>query len=244
VNLIALPILLGSLAGSLHCAAMCGPFVAAVAAPTPGARTSAGAQAAYHGGRLSIYLALGAVAGLLGGALDLAGSAAGLGRVSAVIAGVVLVLWGATQFFPRPSLLRLGRRATPRLGSLLGAVLVRFRSFSPASRALVLGFSTGLVPCGWLYAFVATAAASGHVASALGVMFAFWLGTVPALLATSLGLRGLLSRFGRHARTASASLIVLSGLSLLALRLGSAPAGSHEPGAVTMPVPCPLPGGR
>ena len=28
-------------------------------------------------------------------------------------------------------------------------------------RALVLGFSTGLVPCGWLYAFVATAAAPG-----------------------------------------------------------------------------------
>jgi sulfite exporter TauE/SafE len=244
LNLIALPILLGSLAGSLHCAAMCGPFIAAAAAPTPGARPSVTAQAAYHGGRLASYLGLGAAAGLLGGGLDLAGSAAGVGRVSAIVAGVVLVLWGASQLFSGSRLLRLGRRATPRLGALLGAVLLRFRGFPPVSRALVLGLSTGLVPCGWLYAFVATAAASGHVASGLGVMFAFWLGTVPALLATSLGLHGLLSRFGRHARTASASLIVLSGLALLALRLGSAPHGSHEPGAATIPTPCPLPGGR
>ena len=57
-------VLLASLAGSLHCAAMCGGF--AVVAATAGGRGRVGGQVAYSFGRLLAYATLGAMAGLVG----------------------------------------------------------------------------------------------------------------------------------------------------------------------------------
>jgi len=213
------PVLLASLGGSLHCAAMCGPYSAAVAGTGPAGRAGPSTVAAYHAGRLVTYLALGAAGGALGGALDLAGNAAGIAGTSAVVAGLVLIVWGVAALVPRQRLVRLERRAPSRLGSVLGRALAWFRRFPPLPRALLLGLSTTLVPCGWLYAFVATAAGTGSMSSATGVMLAFWAGTLPALLGAGLGLAGLFARFGGRVRTVSAVLIAVSGIALLGLRL-------------------------
>jgi sulfite exporter TauE/SafE len=247
VSVVWIPIVIASLAGSLHCAAMCGSFSAAVCGLGEG-RASPLNQAAYHLGRLSTYLGLGAAAGLLGGALDLAGNAAGIGRVSAFVAGALLVVWGVSTLFAARGLVTLKRKAPRHFGAWLGALLVRFRALPPLPRAFALGLSTTLVPCGWLYAFVATAAGSGGVVPALTILFAFWLGTVPALVAAGLGLRGIAARLGAHARVATASLIVVSGVVVLALRAGgepSAPSPAAAKGDVpAMPADCPLHGRR
>ncbi|HEY0971648.1 MAG TPA: sulfite exporter TauE/SafE family protein, partial [Gemmatimonadales bacterium] len=75
---LALAVLVASLVGSPHCAGMCGPFVCFYAGAGAGARPVArwAAHAAYNGGRLLSYLALGALAGTLGAGLDAAGSMA------------------------------------------------------------------------------------------------------------------------------------------------------------------------
>jgi sulfite exporter TauE/SafE len=221
-----LPVLLASVGGSLHCAAMCGPFMAAVTGFGAAGRAGPATHAAYHAGRLGTYLGLGAVAGALGGALDVAGHAAGIARVSALVAGLVLAVGGASALVARPALVKLRRRAPSRLGSLLASVLTRIASFSPVPRALLLGFSTTLVPCGWLYAFVATAAGTGSVPSAIAVMLAFWAGTLPALALAGLGLSGIFARFGARARAVSALLIAASGVVLLGFRLEVAPASA------------------
>jgi uncharacterized protein len=242
VSAFLLPILLASLAGSLHCAAMCGPFMAAVVGFGPDGRSGPVAQTAYHLGRLVTYLVLGAAAGLVGNALDLAGSHAGLGRISAVLAGVLLVLSGASALFARERLVRLGRRAPRRLGAWLGLVLARVKHSAPLPRAFLIGLSTTFVPCGWLYAFVATAAGTGRVLPATGVMLVFWLGTIPALLAAGAGLRRLSARLGERARTVSGSLILVSGVVLLALRVGALPANPEGKTQASGPMPasCPL----
>ncbi len=239
MNGFLIPVLVASLGGSLHCAAMCGPFVGAVAGFGSGGRAAPPTLAAYHAGRLATYLALGTLGGLFGGAIDLAGRAAGVARVSAVVAGVVLVVWGVSSLVARDSLVTLRRTAPSRLGSLLGNVLAQVTRLPPLPRALLLGLSTTLVPCGWLYAFVATAAGTGSVPSALGVMLVFWLGTLPALTTAGVGLRRLFARFGTRARAVSASLIALSGLVLLGLRLDvpRLVAGSPDAGAETAPCP-------
>jgi len=193
--------------------------MAAVTGFGPDGRASPVTHAAYHLGRLATYLALGAAGGFLGGALDLAGDVAGIGRVSAFVAGFILVGWGVSALAVRRGLITLRRRAPSRLGSVLGNGLAWLRRFPPLPRALLLGLSTTLVPCGWLYAFVATAAGTGGVLSALGVMLVFWVGTLPALLAAGLGLRGLFARLGARARTVSAVLIAVSGLALLGVRI-------------------------
>lgn len=236
------PIVLASLAGSLHCAAMCGPFMAAVVGFSADGRSGPSAHVAYHAGRLVTYLVLGAAAGLVGGALDLAGSQAGLGRISAVVAGVVLVFWGASALFARERVVRLARRAPFRAGAFLGLALSRIKRTPPTPRAFLLGLATTFVPCGWLYAFVATAAGTGRVLSAMSVMFAFWLGTVPALLAAGVGLQRLSARLGERARVLSGSLIIASGVLLLALRVGALPLHSADKAEARGPMPasCPL----
>ena len=88
-------VLAASLVGSLHCVGMCGPFVAFYS----GADGSSGVRrllshAGYSGGRLVAYLLLGLAAGAIGAALDLAGALAGVQRVAAVVAGIVMVAWG------------------------------------------------------------------------------------------------------------------------------------------------------
>jgi sulfite exporter TauE/SafE len=71
---------------------------------------------------------------------------------------------------------------------------------------------TPLLPCGWLYAFVLTAAGTGGVLSGLSVMTAFWLGTVPALL----GMGTVLAHAGQSGRR---RLPMLTGMTLIVLGL-------------------------
>lgn len=236
-----LPVLLASVAGSLHCAAMCGPFLAAVAGYGNDRRSGVAPSAAYHAGRLVTYGALGAVGGLVGGAVDGAGVAVGIGRVSALAAGLVLIVSGVSALVPRSGLVRLRTRAPSRFGALLGGALAAFARLPAVPRAFLLGLSTTLVPCGWLYAFVATAAGTGGVVPALGVMLAFWVGTLPALVAGAFGLRGLLARVGARGRAVSAALVAVSGVLLLAWRVEAAsPSGGSASAPAAAAVSCPL----
>jgi sulfite exporter TauE/SafE len=172
--------------------------------------------------------------------LDIAGHAAGVARVSASVAGLLLIAWGVSALVSRRGLIRLQNRAPARLGSLLGAVLARIARFSPLPRALLLGLATTLVPCGWLYAFVATAAGTGGVTTALGVMLAFWLGTLPALLAAGFGVKALFSRLGERGRRVSAVLIASSGVLLLGMRLDVPAPPSSASASASPTAPCPL----
>src|SRR5690606_6958905 len=199
-----LSVLLASLVGSLHCALMCGPFVAVYAGGA--GRAPFGLHAAYHGGRLATYLVLGSLAGLLGQALDLTGSLLGVTRVAALVAGLVAASFGLLGMLRGAS----GARGVFG-GSLarLAPVLVRLPAFP---RALALGASTTLLPCGFLYAFAAVAAGTGSALGGTAVMGAFWLGTVPALLGVGLVLGKLAERLRGHVAFASSALLVALGI--------------------------------
>jgi len=191
-------VLVASLVGSVHCAAMCGGFVAAYAGGEESTRRArALGHLAYNGGRLVTYLGLGALAGVLGRALDLAGRAVGLAHVAAIVAGGILLVSGLVGLAPRRRLVRLGSRPRTGAGSLLGRVLLRFRNAPPAVRAATLGLSSTLLPCGWLYAFAALAAGTGSALGGALLMLAFWLGTVPMLLGVGVSLETLGRRFAR-----------------------------------------------
>ena len=195
-----LAVFVASLLGSVHCAAMCGGFVAAYAG---GERQGLGrrlaAHVAYNGGRLVTYVALGAAAGSLGRALDLAGHAAGLAHVAAVVTGLTLVVTGAVGLAPRaaPGLVRLKTGPARGLAGLLSSVLVSFRKRPAELRAAVLGLSSTLLPCGWLYAFAAFAAGTGKATAGAWLMSAFWAGSVPVMLGVGISLQAVTVRFKR-----------------------------------------------
>lgn len=199
------------LAGSLHCAGMCGPLALALSPAGPSSAGFAAGRLAYNLGRVLTYALLGIVFGLVGHSLALAGIqrwvSIGLGLV--LLAGLFssrrLVQW-------RPMTARV-----QFLKSRMSAVLGR-RSF--ASLAM-LGFLNGFLPCGLVYVACAGATATGGVISGVLFMITFGLGTVPMMLAISLSGRLLPMSLRLHLRKAIpvsvivlASLLILRGMSL------------------------------
>jgi len=182
-----------SLLGSLHCAAMCGPFVA-VYAGSPGA---AGASAwaghvAYQLGRLVTYVSLGTAAGALGSALNWVFDAGGVVEFAAIASSAVLIVMGASALMPPR--LRASKRPTSTIWPR--RQLLRLGTSPRTVRGGLLGLATPLLPCGWLYGFVVVAAGSGGALSGALVMATFWAGSVPALLGVGL----LLGRWGAGLR--------------------------------------------
>lgn len=197
-------IALSSLLGSLHCAGMCGPLVAAACGPagSPRVRVSVNGREVtrptlvlnlftYHAGRLVGYVALGALAGVVGGAVNLAGRLAGAQHVALNAAAGVVILLGLGMV-----LASMGW--APRLPFKLawspaGWIGARVNRWSPVARAGSIGLLSGMLPCGWLWVFVVAASGTGSLAGGMLTMLAFWLGTVPMLTVLGLGLARLLA---------------------------------------------------
>jgi uncharacterized protein len=219
VNLALLAGIVGtSVVGSVHCLAMCGPLVGLHG----GAKTTR--LAIVHSlGRLTTYVVFGALAGLVGSAVDLAGRVGNLQRVATIVAAVTLVAMGVLQIVS----LRVSRRRA-RTTSSFSAALVRIRPKSAARRAYLIGTLTGLVPCGWLWAFVIAAAGTASAQGGAAVMLAFWLGTVPAMVGM-LRLAGpLVDRIRVRLPAVTAIALIAVGLGTLALRWRDAGATAVE----------------
>ncbi len=212
-----LAVFLASLLGSLHCAGMCGPFVAFATLRIKGTspRPQSGGftlQFAYHTGRLLAYAVLGALAGVLGATLNLGGSLVGIGRLAGFTAGILLVLVGTTRIL---SLLGVRFPNVPG-SSLLRRAIARGQAtasrYTPLHRAWAIGLLTAVLPCGWLYAFVAVAAGTGNAFWGLATMIVFWSGTVPILAGIGAGLGQFLLRAGRSFQVAIAVVVIGLGL--------------------------------
>jgi sulfite exporter TauE/SafE len=223
VTALGLSVLAASLLGSLHCAGMCGGFVAFYAGAHGRRDGAAIGHVAYNLGRLVAYAALGAVAGALGASLDMGGAWLGVQRLAAVVAGAFIALWGTV------ALLESLGRDVPRLGPppwLYGLVSRGARlitGWRPATRALAIGLLTGCLPCGWLYAFVVTAAGTGSAADGAGLMAVFWIGTLPVMVSLGVGLRRLVGPLRRYVPTACATAMILVGLLTVAGRMVERP---------------------
>ena len=228
-----LSVLGASLLGSVHCAAMCGGFVCLYSGTGSTRHAGAAPHAAYNAGRLVSYLLLGAVAGSIGRGVDRVGGIAGIGRLAAVVAGALMVVWGGGTLLAALGV-RMSRRFPPRaVQAALTSLLVRFRGRSPAVRGAATGLLTTLLPCGWLYVFVATAGGTGRVPDAMMVMFVFWLGTLPMMVSVGLGAQRLFGAFQRRLPLVAAGAAVVLGFLSMAGRISARPL-AHASHAVEM----------
>jgi uncharacterized protein len=171
------PVLAASLLGSPHCAGMCGAF-AVIANGTTHQRRNA---ALYHLARLGGYAVLGVLAGWLGTGIDRLGSLAGVARAAAIVAGSVMLLWGLATILTTLGV-RLPRLVRPGAGGAFLGLAPRITALPEGLRAGALGLLSMLLPCGWLWVFVAMATAAGGPLAGAGLMAVFWVGTVPALV--------------------------------------------------------------
>jgi len=182
---------LGLLGGFGHCVGMCSPFVLFVSRRYAAPEAARGerpanlhraaafrAQLWYTAGRVLTYAILGALAGTLGGVVQLAGALLGLQRAASVVAGAVLVLWALVALSDLVPGLQTG-------GSLFTKAAARLQGRVPG-HPFAIGLFLGLLPCGLLYSAVIAAVARGGPLEGALALTLFGLGTAPALLGVSL----------------------------------------------------------
>lgn len=213
---LSLAFMTGLFGGFGHCIGMCGPLVASFAwkQRNAGAPAQWLPQVQYHAGRIITYTLVGAVMGLTGSFVNVAGRIAGLQNAIALLAGCMMVLMGL-------SIAGLWR-GSALLERHPGAVLAsarRFLALPQTLRSIALGLLMGLLPCGLSYTvFIAAAGAGGALPGAL-ISFAFGLGTLPAILlfgnaAAMLGssFRGRIYRAGGIVIIAMGILFIVRGV--------------------------------
>lgn len=190
-------VFLASVLGSLHCVGMCGAFLA-LAFTDAGETGRWRLSTAYHGGRLITYTALGVAAGTAGSLLDLGGTLAGISRVALPLAGLTIIVFGVIGLLRQRGVtiksIHLPKSWITRVHRVQGLAM----QLQPTQRALAIGLLTTLLPCGWLYAFSATAAGTADPVIGGLVMIVFWSGTLPALVSCGLGVQALAGPIGRR----------------------------------------------
>lgn len=162
----------------------------------------------YNLGRIASYSLIGALGGWLGYQLS-AGPGLGILRT---IAGILLIMMGLylANWWHGLSYLERGGAVLWRKVQPLGQKLMPVKS---ASSAFALGALWGWLPCGLVYTALAYGIAQGNTISSAGVMFAFGLGTLPALMTAGVmaeRLKMLLQRQGF--RVITALLIMVFGV--------------------------------
>jgi hypothetical protein len=239
-------IFIASILGSLHCAGMCGAFVAIAVGSidaTPAQKWKL--QAGYHLGRLTTYVALGIAAGAAGQLLNLAGALAGLQPIAAGLAGATMVMFGGVMLL-RLAGMNLARLSPPAFMNRLlsrGHRLAMQRS--PVARAAVIGLCTTLLPCGWLCAFVIAAAGTASPAAGALAMAVFWLGTLPVLASIGMSSQLLLGRFGNKVSIVTCLVLMIVGMFTLTGRaqlnlrdIAARSAAFHQPTDPAAKLPC------
>jgi sulfite exporter TauE/SafE len=112
-------------------------------------------------------------------------------------------------------------RAWSGLTARTCATAGRWRRSRPITGPIGAGMGNALLPCGLVYAALATAAAEGSAVRAIAFMAAFGIGTMPALLALSLS-AGQVPRAVQPALQKAAPVVLMLIAALLIMR-GVAP---------------------
>lgn len=203
-------VFLTGLLGGVHCAGMCGGIVAALSGQAGSRRLPL--HLAYNSGRVASYAAAGALAGAAGGLGLLLDGVLPVQLALYVLANLMLIALGL--YLAGVSSVVAG---TERLGlALWRRIQPLTRGLLPADtlpRALGLGVLWGWLPCGLVYAVLATALLTGDPLRGAAVMTAFGLGTIPNLLLAGLAMRHLASATrARPVRLAAGGMVLGFGL--------------------------------
>lgn len=195
---------------STHCIGMCGGILLAQTTDARGVtgRSKRGliASAAYNGGRVVSYTAVGALCGALGAVITYTPN---IKSMVFIVAGALVLLIGLRMAGILPGL-RSTETELPGACSLNARTRRRF-----AGRPLIIGLLTGVMPCGALSAMWLCAMSSGSAARGALVMLVFSLGTVPLLFLFG-ALQSFLPRgWMKYIVKGSAVLVVTLGLSML-----------------------------
>lgn len=142
----------------------------------------------YHFGRIASYCLIGAIVGFTGSiaAKNIGLPIAGLRLVAAIFV-ILLGLYIGQWLLWLNKVESLGKGLWRYVSPLAKHVI----PVDSAKKALGLGALWGWLPCGLVYSTLTWALASGSSLTGATIMFFFGLGTLPALIALSLGISSI-----------------------------------------------------
>lgn len=211
-----------ALVGGLHCAGMCGGFIGALQLNRPREVPAARLSLGYHAGRLTSYMAAGALVGTLGGVLY-ASQVLPL-QVALLVAGsLMLLLIGLTMFGAGSAWMKRIEVAGVWLWKRISPFARKVYPPRSLGQAYLAGLAWGWIPCGMVYGVLPLALVAGGPWQGAFVMLAFGLGTMPNLLAVDLAVHavgrggaGRWARFSSWVKPVAGAIILVFGLSGLA----------------------------
>ncbi|MEZ5008776.1 MAG: sulfite exporter TauE/SafE family protein [Chitinophagales bacterium] len=195
--------------GSMHCVGMCGPLVLSMPFNI---RSKGGVTRllSYHVGKLSTYMMLGLITGIIGDALRFFF----VQQWISIVSGIVLLVM---YFLPR----MIDRFATPNFSEVWNRnVVMRMKKLlqpsaeqSTATRFFSLGMINGLLPCGLVYMALLGAISQPTILQSVLFMGIFGIGTSPALTGIIVANKWILGKWrSNFSKLAPALVIVISAL--------------------------------
>jgi sulfite exporter TauE/SafE len=169
------------LLGAGHCIGMCGGLVGALSLTATGRPGGWSFHLLYNAGRIVTYTLIGFLVGWLGSALAYTDRFREVTRALLLTSDLFIILigLGTAGLFGGMNIASLD---FPGPLKTMTAAVQRLRQLPPWLAALPLGLIFGLLPCGYLYAVAISAAQSADPLLGAATMFAFGLGTAPAML--------------------------------------------------------------
>ncbi|ROL59343.1 sulfite exporter TauE/SafE family protein [Bacteroidetes/Chlorobi group bacterium ChocPot_Mid] len=207
--------LIMGLIGSLHCLGMCGPIAIAIPSRNDNKISIFIDSIVYNLGRTVTYVVMGALVGLLGTAVSLAGYQ----EIVSAIAGVLLLIIVVIPKKWETVLADIGiiKKASDSLKTAFRKVF----QVKTISSLLLIGILNGLLPCGLVYTALIASVAYGSVLGSMTFMLFFGLGTLPMLAVVfnvktmiSLGIRRKINKLIPVGIGLVAVILILRGLSL------------------------------
>ncbi|MBK7571389.1 MAG: sulfite exporter TauE/SafE family protein [Bacteroidetes bacterium] len=193
--------------GSFHCAGMCGPI--ALTLPKKATGTALEGKIFYNVGRIITYSILGAIIGLFGRSLMLAGFQKTVSIVSGIsivlIAGLPLI---SRKFQPFNGILY-------KLTATIKKIFRKLLSSDSRYSLLAIGLANGILPCGFVYLALGASLAMGSIGGSMGYMALFGLGTAPMMLFLALSGQMLNFKFQRYIRIAVPYIALVMGALLI-----------------------------
>ncbi|NRA18917.1 MAG: sulfite exporter TauE/SafE family protein [Oceanospirillaceae bacterium] len=194
------------LLGSAHCIGMCGGIASSISlSKQPNGHLY---LLSYNLGRIGSYT----LAGALLGAVDFLIRYGSMQIILRTFAAMMLIAMGlyVAQWWRGLTLIeRLGHT----LWRSISPVASRLLPVTSAPKALFLGACWGWLPCGLVYSTLIWSSAANSSAQSALLMFCFGLGTLPAMMTTTLlakQLKQLLSK--KYVQQLSGSMIIAFGI--------------------------------
>lgn len=200
------------LAGGVHCIGMCGGIASAFTFAIPKGQSHSPYLIAYNIGRIFSYTLAGGITGYLG-SIFTSSITSGLAilQVLSIVFLFLLALYISDVFKGLIVLEKAGAGLWKHIAPL-AKKLIPFKS---PFHTLFYGAIWGWLPCGLVYSSLTWSLASGNAIQGSLFMFFFGLGTLPALLASSLGASFLLPLLqNKNTRRIIAFLLALFALVL------------------------------